>query len=83
MSTGDAQPAKRRPGRPRKVLVASEPETVPDAPPEPDAVEVSPRRILGDDRVGTPVDDPRCTGITFPDDREYRVENGVIVERVR
>lgn len=82
--TEETQPAKRRPGRPRKVVEpAAEPvaEHVEHAEP---AVLPAPKAALpGDDRIGQRVDDPRWTGITFEDNREYRVENGVIVERVR
>lgn len=64
-------PAKRGPGRPRK--------TEEKAEPNPEAKSKFP----ADERVGQSVDNPAWTGITFPDDREYRVENGVIVERIR
>jgi hypothetical protein len=35
-----------------------------------------------DERIGQKVADDRWTSIGFPDGREYRCENGVIVERV-
>lgn len=35
-----------------------------------------------DDRIGQEVD-PAWSSISFPDDRQYRIEDGVIVERVR
>lgn len=37
--------------------------------------------LPGDDRIGRHVGE--CVSITFEDNQEYRVENGVIVERVR
>lgn len=73
----EAQPVKRRPGRPRKVT----PEAAVVDPP--DAWRTSPGPFAGDDRIGDSVDNPAWTAITFDDNREYRVENGVIVERVR
>jgi hypothetical protein len=75
----ESLPVKRGPGRPRKVAAPKV-----DAQPD-DAWKTSPPApsIPSDERVGERVDVPGCTGYTFPDDREYRVENGVIVERIR
>lgn len=68
----EVQPAKRGPGRPRKTPVVEE---VVEA--------VGEERVLWiDERAGLQVDNPHWVGITFEDNREYRVENGVIVERV-
>jgi hypothetical protein len=39
--------------------------------------------FASDDRVGTRVDNPNWSSITFEDDREYLCEDGVITERVR
>lgn len=61
------QPARRRPGRPRK-----EPVTTPAT---------EPKRENDDERIGTEVADPRWNAISFPDGRQYRVEDGVIAER--
>lgn len=71
MSVEDTQVVKRGPGRPRKAAVKP-PSDVPDAW----------RNTVSDERVGEVVDDPRWTEIGFDDGRVYRVENGVIVERV-
>lgn len=79
-SPGEAQPAKRRPGRPRKsppsesVTQLGEPEPVDVV----EAVQVGPT----DDRIGEHVDDPRWRSISYPDGRQYRVENGIVVELV-
>lgn len=76
-SPGEAQPVKRRPGRPRKA---------PESPPAEPVIELEStgeRALPADERIGEHVDDPRWTAIVFPDDRQYRIENGVIVERVR
>lgn len=74
-----AQPARRRPGRPRKAPVPSEPAIESSEA----AKHLSVKAALSDERVGQMVDVPDCERITFHDDREYRVENGVIVERMR
>lgn len=75
MSSPEVQSAKRRPGRPRKSAaevgespVADTEEPVPSDP--------------TDERIGEKVD-PDWRAIVFMDDSQYRVENGVIVERVR
>lgn len=73
--TVEAQPVKRAPGRPRKVPV-ERPGVVEEVP-----VEGSPL-FEPDERVGQKVDDERWVSISFDDGRSYRVENGVIVERV-
>lgn len=72
----EVQPAKRGPGRPRKPPVA-------EGAVEPIAGEVPQHALWIDERVGQRVDNPAWVGFTFEDDREYRVVNGVIVERVR
>jgi hypothetical protein len=68
----EAQP-KRRSGRPS----SSEPLS-----PVAEIVAETVPRIPNDERVGLSVPDPGCTGITFEDGKSYRVENGMIVERV-
>jgi hypothetical protein len=77
-STEEVQPVKRRPGRPRKVAAEVVVANPPDAWKNGDTL-----HFPADENVGERVTLPGCTGITFPDGREYRVENGVIVERVR
>lgn len=75
----EVQPAKRGPGRPRKTPALDVEDTV-----EPIAEVPVPQHALWiDERVGQRVDNPAWVGFTFEDDREYRVANGVIVERVR
>jgi hypothetical protein len=69
----ESQPVRRRPGRPRK-----EPVT---AAPRENTVEAPPKRENDDERIGIEVQDPRWNAISFPDGRQYRVEDGVIVER--
>lgn len=73
--TEEAQPARRRPGRPRKTPIL-EPAVKP-------AESQSESRFPPDERVGMKVADSRWTRIGYPDDREYLIEDGVIVERVR
>jgi hypothetical protein len=63
----DETPARRGPGRPRK-------QVEPDAPAK--------RPTSSDERIGQSVDEPTATQIGFCDGRTYRVEAGVIVERV-
>ena len=82
----DTSPARRGPGRPRKV--AAEAETPPGADPAPGPAD-TPATSGGptfpaDERIGQTVADSRWTAISYSDDdRQYRVENGVIVERTR
>ena len=79
------QPMKRRPGRPRKSpLPATDPVT-----PDSLAAEVVAGKVAkptpkdpDDERIGQEADDPRYTSIVFPDGAQYRIEAGVIVERV-
>lgn len=80
MSSPEAQPAKRRPGRPRK---SPDPEVVEDAVPELEETPVVQPSDPDDGRIGQKVDDPNWTAVVFMDDTQYRVEDGVIVERVR
>jgi hypothetical protein len=76
------EPVKRR-GRPPKVRPAQEesriftPEVVERARLDSERKPTLP----GDDRIGRHVGN--CEHITFEDDMEYRVEDGVIAERVR
>lgn len=70
-------PAKRGPGRPRKVVPdAPAAETKIDEPPKETPVETP-----SDDRIGEEVD-PAVEFLSFPDGREYRCADGVITERV-
>lgn len=78
----ETQPPKRGPGRPRKVPVASA-SVADSAPPPADEWKTSAPVFPADERIGQHVDDPSWTAISFPDDRQYRIENGVIAERVR
>lgn len=71
-----AKPVKRAPGRPRKIAVKAA-EEVADVWKTPDPME-----FPADERVGQRVADDRWTSISFDDGRSYRVEDGVIVERV-
>lgn len=81
-STEEVQPAKRSPGRPRKTPAVK---PAPAAESEPvKVVESEPAKpkFPSDERIGKPVDDLRWTEIGFDDGRSYRIENGVIVERI-
>lgn len=64
----ESTPVKRGPGRPRKTQE------------EPTKPEVKTDSV--DPRIGTPVADERWHHVSFPDGSEYRVEDGVIVEKV-
>ncbi len=83
----EAAPVKRGPGRPRKT---SPPVPTPSEPVPASAVaeEHKPRHAAVepempvDPKIGQQVEDPRWTAIVFPDGAQYRVEAGVIVERV-
>jgi hypothetical protein len=87
----ETQPPKRGPGRPRKVqaaVVAPSVEPVPTelAPPADEWKTSAPTApaFPPDERIGQTVDNPAWTSISYSvDDRQYRIENGVIVERVR
>lgn len=73
-------PARRSPGRPRKVPDAAKPSVAVAEP----VVEETPRPSdPADERIGQVVDDPAWTSIVFMDDSQYRIVDGVIVERVR
>lgn len=74
-SPAEAQPDKRRPGRPRKQVETK----VVDEPEEPVVERV---RFPSDERIGQSVD-PTWIRIGFMDGRQYRIENGVIVERTQ
>ena len=69
----DEVPVRRGPGRPRKI--------VPDPAPKPE-LKPEPKAEPDDPRIGETVDDDRWHFISFADGCEYRVEYGVIVERV-
>lgn len=77
-----AQPAKRSPGRPRKAAAKPAVDQLVEPPADawrtPDQGGFPP-----DERIGTTVEDPCWSTIVFSDDRQYRIEKGVIVERVR
>lgn len=66
-----AQPEKRRPGRPRKT---------PEVEPAVESGSEERVRFPSDERIGQSVD-PAWVRIGFMDGRQYRIENGVIVER--
>lgn len=68
----ETPPVRRGPGRPRKVQ-----ETEPAL-----KSEVTPPSDPDDPRIGQKVADDRWHHIAFEDGIEYRVEDGVIVERV-
>lgn len=70
MTSPEAQPVKRAPGRPRKVESDEKPAEKPA------------QQFPVDERIGLTVSDDRWEAIGFDDGRSYRVENGVIVERV-
>lgn len=79
------QPVKRRPGRPRKNPLPAEVPATPDTV----AAEVAPAKPAkpapkdpSGERIGQEVDDDRYSSVVFPDGSQYRIENGVIVERV-
>jgi hypothetical protein len=74
----ESQPVKRGPGRPRKVAAPKV-----DVSPPADEWKTSAPVFPADERIGQHVDDPNWTAIVFQDDRQYRIEDGVIVERVR
>lgn len=75
-------PVKRGPGRPRKVAIA--PQAEPDPPPADAWKTPEPAKFPQDERIGQQVANPAWTEISFSDDdRQYRIENGLIVERVR
>lgn len=77
-----AQPAKRGPGRPRK-SAAAKVESSTNVEPVEDAWKTPvPTKLPPDERVGQQVADDRWTSIGFDDGRSYRIENGVIVERI-
>lgn len=77
----ESQPVKRGPGRPRKVAAVPPVET---QPPDDAWKTPEPAKFPPDERIGTQIADTACTSISYSDgDRQYRVENGVIVERVR
>lgn len=78
----ETQPPKRGPGRPRKVPAAT-PSAADSAPQPADEWKTNAPVFPADERIGQHVDDPNWTAIVFQDDRQYRVEDGVIVERVR
>lgn len=96
MSSPEAEPVKRRPGRPRKnpapEIVAEsdpaakaldEPKPLVDVAPEPVIEEKSHPSDPNDERIGQLVD-PAWKSISYStDDRQYRIEDGVIVERMR
>ena len=69
----DETPVKRGPGRPRKVQ--------PEPAPKPES-KPAPKSDPDDPRIGETVADDRWRHISFSDGSEYRVENGVIVERL-
>lgn len=70
--TEGTHPTRRRPPptRPHKAPSAE--------PTEPH----SKAKFASDERVGTRVDDPSWNWISFPDGRQYRIEDGVIAERM-
>lgn len=70
----ETPPVRRGPGRPRKVqeTETTNPDPKPEIKPDPD-----------DLHIGEKVADDRWHHIAFGDGSEYRVEDGVIVERVR
>lgn len=59
-----------------------DPAAKPLAEPAPPAPESSKPKFPADERIGEEAD-PAWTSISFSDDRQYRIEDGVIVERVR
>lgn len=86
----DEPPVKRRPGRPRKNPLPAEAPAADaiDTPAEPAPQPAAATKAKpapsdpSDERIGQEADDPRCTSVVFPDGTQYRVEDGVIVERM-
>lgn len=84
----ETQPPKRGPGRPRKVqaaVVAPSAEVAPpeaDAPPPDEWKTPESAKFPPDERIGQHVGSG-YSSISYSDDRQYRIEDGVIVERVR
>jgi hypothetical protein len=88
------QPVKRRPGRPRKnpLPVGGTAKVTPDSiaaealaaatAAKPAATQATTKSGPADERIGQSVDDDRYTSIVFPDGAQYRIEAGVIAERV-
>lgn len=75
----EAQPAKRGPGRPRKVAVA--PEGKSDAEVIVEALAVEVPADPSDPRIGQSCH-PGTSSVGYGDGSTYRCENGKIVERV-
>lgn len=75
----EAQPAKRGPGRPRKVAVA--PTVEPDAAPIVEAPVADAPVDDSDSRIGQACG-PNQSSVGYGDGSTYRCENGKIVERV-
>lgn len=71
---------RRGPGRPRKVVEEPKTQEAPKIQEEPKQPEV--KRNLHDPRIGEKVADDRWRNVSFADGSEYRVEGGVIVEKV-
>lgn len=65
----ESTPTRRGPGRPRKTQEAAPKKAEPPSDPD-------------DPRIGETVADDRWHHVTFSDGSEYRVEDGVIVEKV-
>lgn len=88
MPDTDEQPVKRRPGRPRKnplpaeVPAADAIDTPAEPAPKPTAKAKPAPSDPDDERIGQEADDPRYTSVVFPDGAQYRIEDGVIVERM-
>jgi hypothetical protein len=72
------RPPKAKPEEPKAVLTQ---ETVERVLKQFNAEREAKPALPGDDRIGRYVG--HCEHITFEDDMEYRVEDGVIAERVR
>lgn len=75
-SPGADQPVKRRPGRPRKI----EQQEVPTPREIPEATQST--RFPADDWIGRTAADAAGVVVAFSDGRQYRIADGVIVERV-
>lgn len=80
--TEPVAPPKRGPGRPRKVAAATPQAEVEAAPPADAWKTPESPKFPPDERIGQHFDSG-YSAVVFPDDRQYRIENGVIVERVR
>lgn len=79
--TEPVAPPKRGPGRPRKAPAAT-PQAEVESPPADAWKTPEPAKFPPDERIGLDVGSGYLA-IAYSDDRQYRVEDGVIVERVR